>query len=79
MFLFLLLTLLLLLFMLFMLLLLLFMLFMLLLCVVLLIAEKTFRLGREKADLGSHLQEMEEELQVGSHKQKNKKVTDTQE
>ena len=28
-------------------------------------STKTFRLGREKADLGSHLQEMEEELQVG--------------
>merc|ERR1712130_71125 len=26
--------------------------------------EKNLRLGREKADLGSHLQEMEEELQV---------------
>ena len=33
-------------------------------------SSKTFRLGREKADLGSHLQEMEEELQVESHKQK---------
>ena len=45
----------------------------LLLCVVVLIALKTFRLGREKADLGSHLQEMEEELQVESHKQTEKK------
>ena len=46
-------------------------------------SRKTFRLGREKADLGSHLQEMEEELQVGSHTNKQKKndekITDTQE
>ena len=43
-------------------------------------STKTFRLGREKADLGSHLQEMEEELQVESHKQKknNKQITNTQ-
>ena len=43
-------------------------------------SSKTFRLGREKADLGSHLQEMEEELQVESHKQKNsnKQITNTQ-
>ena len=32
-------------------------------------SSKTFRLGREKADLGSHLQEMEEELQVESQTQ----------
>ena len=46
-------------------------------------SSKTLRLGREKADLGSHLQEMEEELQVGSHTNKQKKndekITDTQE
>ena len=43
-------------------------------------SSKTLRLGREKADLGSHLQEMEEELQVESHKQKNsnKQITNTQ-
>ena len=46
----------------------------LLLCVVVGCVDnsKTFRLGREKADLGSHLQEMEEELQVESHTQTEK-------
>ena len=34
---------------------------------------ENLRLGREKADLGSHLQEMEEELQVWIWKNHEKK------